>query len=540
MTLGLLGRIRFENPVLSKDLRTRMRGAKAFIVQGAYVGMLAVMMGIYYLVWRLSHAAGATPMTISSDLGRGLYYMLFETQAALVALITPALTAGTITLEHEQRTYELLACTRLAPRTIVAGKLLSGWLFVVMLLTCSLPMAALCLMLGGISGGEIFWSYIMLCLFALCFGSIGILWSSLFSRTIAAVLLAYGSVMFYLIATVIAEDPTRSGTVHVFNPFVFLTGSTEPLSLSWLGSSTSIPAWLPGLITLPLAALFFATWAIARAPHFVSERAPLQRGLLATLFVLLTLLALLSQSRGGGGATSFAIIFTGVAALLVATVFFATGDRPASRPGSLVAWLLGGPRRLFSSELRGGWAFLLVLAALFVITLLLGNALAAGLLPALSIARAKHQASVWQLLSVAEAAKVFAVLAAVLLCYSALGALGAALNSRRLGIAFIVVVFVATHLVPGILWIDYGSWANGTEPSAALYSLYLAPYAALTAVGYPDLGNHLPSNLAPPAAPPLWMGTAILYFILAVAGSAVAEMAYQLRRRRDAARLQGG
>jgi len=525
MTIGLLGRLRFENPILAKDLRTRMRGGKAFIVQGIYVGVLAAMMGLFYTVWRLSHMAGASPMTISSEVGRYLYLLLFESQAALVVLITPALTAGTITLEHEQRTYELLACTRLAPRTIVAGKLLSGWLFVVMLLICSLPMAALCLMFGGVSGAEIFWSFVGLCLFALLFGSIGVFWSALFTRTIAAVMLSYGSVLVYLILTVISENPTQSGTSHSLNPFVFLIESTQQLHLY----QTTVPGWLPGLILLPLASLLFATWAVARAPHFVVERAPLLRGLLTVLLAAVTVFGLLSNGTAAHGKLleSFPIVLlTGAGVLLLLSLLFATGDRPASQPRSLIGWMLTGldPRAAFSSQLRGGWVFLIFLAAVFSASLLLGDRLTvAGL-------RLRH------------ADAIFAVLAAVLFAYSALGALGAALNSRRIGIALIVIVLVVTQLVPGIIWADYSSWAT-TDPSPALYTLYLAPYAGLAAIGIPDLAKGLPDNIKPPAAPPLWLGTAVLYLILAVAGFALAEIVYQARRSRLASRraeLQSG
>jgi hypothetical protein len=525
MTTGLLGRLQFENPILGKDLRTRMRGAKAFIVQGGYVGMLAVMMGLFYLTWRLGHRAGASPMTVSSDLGRGLYMLLFQTQAALVALITPALTAGTMTLEHEQRTYELLACTRLAPRTIVTGKLLSGWLFVVMLLTCSLPMAALCLMFGGVSGGEIFWSFVMLCLFGLLFGSIGVFWSSLFTRTIAAVLLSYGTIMFYLIATgIFAAEPIALGTL---SPFRLIYGSTESLDLV----VATVPAWLPGLVLLPLASLFFVIWAISKAPHFAVERAPHLRGLLAVLLTAVTLLGMFSSGPlvGGPGASFLLVpVIGGGAALLLASAFFATGDGPSSRPRSLVLWMLTGldPRRIFSSQLRGGWAWLLLLAAVFCGALLLGVSLLKGTAAGASVN-----------LTGAGVARIFAVLGAALLSYSALGALGAALNSRRVGIALVVIMFVVTHLVPGIIWIDAAAWGPG-ESGPAVYGLYFAPYAALSLIGYPDTAKALPDLVKPPAAPPLWAATAVLYLMLAAAGFAFVEIVYQMQRRRAA--LQPG
>ncbi|NIM06891.1 MAG: hypothetical protein GTO55_10095 [Armatimonadetes bacterium] len=539
MTVGFLDRL--QNPVLSKDLRTRMRGAKAFVVQGVYVGVLVVMIGLSYLMWWLVHRAGVSPLIISSDVGRRFYLLIFMTQAALVALITPALIAGAITLEHEQRTYELLACTRLVPRTIVAGKLLSGWLFVVMLLTCSLPMAALCLMFGGVSVPEIFWSYFMLCLFALFFGSMAVLCSSLLKRSALAVVLTYAAVFSYLITTVViqafASQASPWGAVGALNPFVFIFYSTEPLSFF----SFSIPGWLPGVVLLPLASVLFLNWAMERLPHFTVNRAFAIRGLFALLVVVLTVLAVSHNAPGYLIPSSYqflaSAVIPGSTALLLAALLLATGNAPNHRPHSLLGWMVSGlhPRRIFSNELRGGWVYMILLAGLFAGALLTnatvgtsaatGSTSGAGLpLPA---AVAKPGGSL--ALAAADAWHIFALIGAVLLCYSGLGALGAALRSRTVGIVLILALFVLSHLVPGAVWIAYNSsGASGGEPIH--YSLYLAPYVGLSAICHPSLYNGLPFVLAPPA-PPIWAVTAITYLLLAMVGFGLAEILYQTRRK---------
>src|SRR5207244_1177935 len=101
------------------------------------------------------YARGAVSTQGARDLGRAIYFFAFIAQAIMVALITPAITAGTVTIEREQRSYELLAATPLRPSDIVRGKLTAAVSFVVLLLTASLPLVSLAFLVGGVSPAEI-------------------------------------------------------------------------------------------------------------------------------------------------------------------------------------------------------------------------------------------------------------------------------------------------------------------------------------------------------------------------------------------------
>lgn len=578
----MLQRLRLQNPVLSKDVLTRMRGAKAFIVQGAYVLIIAVMMGIAYLDWWSRHRFGASPVNVSSELGRLLYMLVFETQAALVCLITPALTAGAITIEHEQRTYELLACSRLAPRTIIMGKLLSGWLFIVMLLTCSLPMAALCFLFGGVSAGEIIWSYLALCVFAFFYGSIGVFFSSLVRRSTLAVVLTFASVFVCVMASLLVQILLNLGSpwgnIGVFNPFIFINSSAETLKLF----SLTIPGWLPVITVLPLCSLLLLNWAISRLPNFVVNRALVMRILLALLIPALAQLGLGDNTASGhhshGGNTVLAIGIIGAIALFALTALFATGSAAEAKPRALLAWLLSGldPRKIFSNKFCGGWAYLILLAALFSLCFI-------AALPSASTTAATTQmqrvvamrshvtpppAPILYAFGVKQALALFLIIAAPLLFYSSLGALGAAFKSRAMGIVLIVVLIFLTHIVPGIFWIQYGSYNYSSnlqkESSSPLaYPLYLAPYIGIAAICEPSVENSLPWNMRtgaatppttfsgptsrstatanPPApiipkpnAPPIWEVTAVIYLVLALFTLGISELIYQARRERPA------
>src|SRR5947209_19822258 len=86
-----------------------------------------------------------------------------------VMLITPGLTAEAITLEREHGTLELLLCSPLRPREILHGKLLGAISILLLLLSPSLPLFALCTVFHGASVGQVLGVYAVLgCSLALC------------------------------------------------------------------------------------------------------------------------------------------------------------------------------------------------------------------------------------------------------------------------------------------------------------------------------------------------------------------------------------
>ena len=535
MTVPWIERLSFQNPVLSKDVRTRMRGGRAFLIQGAYVAILVLMIGVAYFGWWIANRAGASPMVIASRVGRLFYGLVFQTQAALVVLITPALTGGAITIEREQRTYDLLACTRLSARTIIVGKLLSTWLFVVMLLTCSLPMAALCLMFGGVSLGEIAASYLMLCLFALAYASLGLLCSTVLARSVSAIILAYGLIFGSLVGSTML-DLGMSGLGRALNPFGCLATGADPITIF----SHSLPAWLPGAIVRPLLSLLFTNWAISRLPHFHADRALVIRSLVALLLIVCLLLALGVPLMPYYFVTGQLVVIGAAVALILSALLFATADSPTARPRSLLAWMITGldPRRMFSSQLRGGWSYLLLLAALYAGTVWLAIVLRAqagsGSPGPYRPGAGPYSGYQHLTLSQMDALRLFLLMAAVLLCYSGLGALGAALRSRRVGIVLAAFFLLVSQGVVGMVWIGdlppVGSVNAGTD-----YSLYLAPYVGVFSIADPAGAKRaIPAGMLPPAALPVWQVTAAIYLLLALAFLASAEAIYQANYRRVA------
>ena len=130
------------NPIIVKELRSRMRGARPFITLTV---MLLVLAGITYGIYRLSLSTmsyySGTP--ISPQIGQALFTLLAFLLLMFIAIITPAVTAGAISGEREQLTYEMLLSTPLAPAKILWGKLFSALSYIFLLIFAAIPIFSL-------------------------------------------------------------------------------------------------------------------------------------------------------------------------------------------------------------------------------------------------------------------------------------------------------------------------------------------------------------------------------------------------------------
>ncbi len=206
------------NPVIVKELRGRMRGPRATVIMTIY---LIVLSGITLLVYWLAQATLGNNTLQSSQVGKSLFGVLVVFQTILVSLLTPAFTAGSITSEREQKTFDLLMITLLRARSVIFGKLGSALSYVVLLILAIAPLESLAFMFGGVSPEEIFFSQIVMVMTALLFASVGIFWSSFLKSSVASNVLTYGTILFLLIGV-----PVLYLTIMGINS----AGSTQPLT----------------------------------------------------------------------------------------------------------------------------------------------------------------------------------------------------------------------------------------------------------------------------------------------------------------------
>src|SRR3712207_5689083 len=93
------------NPLLTKELRGRMRGWRAI---GILTGYLFLLGGVTWLVYALISATASDSDLTGATLGKMLLGVVVVFQLFFVALLAPAFTAGIITGEREKQTYDLL------------------------------------------------------------------------------------------------------------------------------------------------------------------------------------------------------------------------------------------------------------------------------------------------------------------------------------------------------------------------------------------------------------------------------------------------
>jgi ABC-2 type transport system permease protein len=195
--------------MMAKELRSRFRGRRAFLVLTLYLAVLALIAyGAYSVVAPNARANaslgdfGGNP-NASAQVGQAIFSMLSVIQLLLVVFIAPALTAGAISLEREKQTLDLLIATPLRPGGIVVGKLLSALAFVVLMILAGIPVSALVLMYGGASVDDILRQQAVLFASAIGFGVIGLFISALIQRTQAAIVLTYCIVLALGIGTLL-------------------------------------------------------------------------------------------------------------------------------------------------------------------------------------------------------------------------------------------------------------------------------------------------------------------------------------------------
>ena len=197
--------------IMSKELRSRFRGRRAFVVLTIYLAVLAL---IAYGAYISSVADAKVPEQLfapdgssvsvangSAIVGQAIFAMLSVFQLMLVAFLAPAFTTGAISVEREKATLDLLITTPLRPGAIVVGKLLSALAFVVLMILAGIPVSALVLMYGGVLVEDIVRVQVVLLVSAIGFGVIGLFCSALIKRTQSATVIAYSTVLFLMVGT---------------------------------------------------------------------------------------------------------------------------------------------------------------------------------------------------------------------------------------------------------------------------------------------------------------------------------------------------
>jgi len=235
------------NPIIVKELRSRMRGPRPFIT---ITTMLILLSGITYGVYRIALTSLNTysGSPVSPQLGQTLFVMLSFLILLAICILTPAVTASAISGEREQLTYEMLLSTPLHPARLLWGKLFSSLSYIFLLIFSAIPIASLIFVFGGVTLREMLKSFIILITVTITIGVLGIFLSSVFKRTSRATVISYiiivviifGSILVYVAAGILQQDiPPR--WIIAINPISALASALSNTSTQFNSVLSFVP-----------------------------------------------------------------------------------------------------------------------------------------------------------------------------------------------------------------------------------------------------------------------------------------------------------
>jgi ABC-type transport system involved in multi-copper enzyme maturation permease subunit len=175
------------NPIISKELRSRMRGWHAFAL---LTGYLCVIGGLGWIVYDADIGSSGNVVGLGST-GAQVFRALAGVVMATVALVVPGLVGPTISGERERQTLDLLLVTPLGPARIVLGKLVAALAFVVLLVIACLPLFSVAFLLGGVGVGEVLEVVAFTLVGAITIGALSMLVSVLLRRVSSATVVSY-------------------------------------------------------------------------------------------------------------------------------------------------------------------------------------------------------------------------------------------------------------------------------------------------------------------------------------------------------------
>jgi ABC-2 type transport system permease protein len=241
-------RIRLSNPLMVKELRGRMRGARAFVVLSIYLLLLSCFTSIIYYAFSVS-ATGPGGGAAMADAGKVIFYSVVVIEIFMVSFVTPGFTAGAISGERDRKTYEVLRTTLLPAHKVVSGKFSSALTYMVLLILAAVPLESLAFVLGGVVVGELVLALLVLGVAAFFFASVGLFFSSMMRSTLAATILTYVTALLTTIGLpvlVVILGTTTSAILYGAPP-----GSIEPWM--WEAVLLYVVIFLAGLSPLSAA-----------------------------------------------------------------------------------------------------------------------------------------------------------------------------------------------------------------------------------------------------------------------------------------------
>lgn len=184
----------FNNPMTMKELRSRMRGRRAFAVLSLYLIALSGVITLVYLTYTAS--VNVPGSTAGYTAGKGLFAAVLSVQVLLVTFIGPIFTAGAISGERDRQTFDLLRTTLLSADALVLGKLVSALSYIFLLVLVSIPLQSIAFLVGGLSLVELALSQLLILVTAVTYAIYGLWCSTVMRSTLTATVATLAGTLF--------------------------------------------------------------------------------------------------------------------------------------------------------------------------------------------------------------------------------------------------------------------------------------------------------------------------------------------------------
>lgn len=262
----------FAGPIIVREFITAPRPLLFYVARASYVGLLFILM---WTAWQSRVGfAEVSEVGIIAYFGHLLFRWFVLFQLTLMLFFAPLSAATSIAHEKDRRTFILLLMTDLRDVEIIVGKLMASLLQILTLLATSAPVFFLCLLLGGVSPGQVLDVIAVTAAAGLLGGSLGLLVALGRDRTFQSLALTVLTLVLTLagveilgfwlpemkvFGVPIAEaldpfrtvltivDPHSSATSGLFRPALVFVIAAGSLSVASLAAGTYLlRIWNPG------------------------------------------------------------------------------------------------------------------------------------------------------------------------------------------------------------------------------------------------------------------------------------------------------
>ncbi|MFW6154968.1 MAG: ABC transporter permease [Planctomycetota bacterium] len=170
LTDNPLWRLLPGNPIFVRVVEAAAKRTRHAMIRIGYLGVLVAVT----LVMVLFGLGGTGTLTDLSQKSAGLFEAISYVQLGMACLLAPIFTAGAITQEKDNQTYNVLLATPLSNAQIVLGSLTSRLYFVLALLAGGIPVFLITQLLGGVPGSSILLSFMIAAATAIFTGAVAV------------------------------------------------------------------------------------------------------------------------------------------------------------------------------------------------------------------------------------------------------------------------------------------------------------------------------------------------------------------------------